>query len=123
MLRALTEMETKAAIARPAMGEAVAAGTAYRMHGAAWAGESDVVKVEVNTDGGRSWLAARLIDPSTRYAWRRWEYEWRTPAQPGRYTVAARATDARGRTQPVKHDPDYGNYVIRHILPIDVEVQ
>lgn len=123
VLRPLGEMQTKALIARPAMSEAVRAGTAYRMHGAAWTGDSEVTKVEVSTDGGQQWADARLIDAPVRYAWRRWEYEWRTPPQAGRYTLMARATDARGRTQPLKHDPDYGTYVIRHILPVDVEVR
>ncbi|MDQ3257918.1 MAG: sulfite oxidase [Acidobacteriota bacterium] len=123
VLRALGEMQTKALIARPAMGEAVQASTAYRVHGAAWTGDAEVTKVEVSTDGGRGWADARLIDTPVRYAWRRWEYEWRTPPQTGRYTLMARATDARRRTQPLKHDPDYGTYAIRHILPTDVEVQ
>lgn len=123
VLRALGEMQAKAAIARPGVGEVVAASTSYRMHGAAWTGESEVTKVEVSADGGKSWASARLIDQPVRYAWRRWEYDWRTPLQPGRCAVMARATDARGQTQPAKHDPDYGNYVIRHILPIDVDVR
>lgn len=123
VLRPLGEMQTKATIARPSVGEGVRANTSYPVYGAAWTGESEVTKVEVSTDGGAKWMLARLIDGPVRYAWRRWEYAWRTPPQPGRYTLIARATDARGGTQPTKHNPDYGNYVIRHILPIDIEVR
>jgi DMSO/TMAO reductase YedYZ molybdopterin-dependent catalytic subunit len=42
----LAEMRVKAQIARPHMDELVAAGQEYRVHGAAWGGEHDVVKVE-----------------------------------------------------------------------------
>jgi len=35
----------------------------------------------------------------------------------------ARATDAAGRVQPMQRDPDRDNYMISHILPIEVEVR
>jgi hypothetical protein len=35
----------------------------------------------------------------------------------------ARATDARGRTQPAERDPHRGSYLISHIQPIEVEVR
>lgn len=121
--RPLTVMQLKAEIARPAVSEVVAANTAYRMHGAAWSGDSEVARVEVSADSGKMWTTARLIDTAIRYTWRRWEYEWQTPAKPGRHTLMARATDSRGRVQPAKHDPDRGNYMINFVLPVDVEVR
>ncbi|MBA3439168.1 MAG: sulfite oxidase [Pyrinomonadaceae bacterium] len=121
--RPLTVMQLKAEIARPAVSEDVAANTVYRMHGAAWSGDSEVARVEVSADGGKTWTAARLIDNAIRYTWRRWEYAWHTPAKPGRHTLMARATDSRGNAQPAKHDPDRGNYMINFVLPVDVEVR
>ena len=41
----------------------------------------------------------------------------------GNAGLMARATDARGHTQPLERDPHRGNYVITHIQPIEVEVQ
>jgi DMSO/TMAO reductase YedYZ molybdopterin-dependent catalytic subunit len=120
-LTPLTGMEVKASIARPAAGETVPAGKAYRIHGAAWAGESDVAKVEVSTDGGTSWAAARLVDEAKPFCWRRWEYTWDKP-RAGKYSVLARASDRRGRTQPTKRDPDRRNYAISHVVPVPVEV-
>jgi DMSO/TMAO reductase YedYZ molybdopterin-dependent catalytic subunit len=117
------EVEVKAEIARPALHEVVAADAVYRMHGAAWTGESEVTKVEVSTDGAKSWSAARLLGETTQYGWRLWEHYWRTPAQPGHCTLMARATDARGRTQPIERDVHRGTYVITHIQPIEVEVR
>ena len=115
-------IEVKASIARPAAGEAVAADTAYRVHGAAWAGESEVAKVEVSADGGKSWQAARLLDQPVPFAWRLWEYPWR-PASKGKHTLLARATDRRGRAQPLERDPDRRNYMISHVLPVEVDVR
>jgi len=51
------------------------------LHGAAWAGEADVVKVEVSTDGGTSWHSANFGHEQAHYAWRLWNYEWK--AKPG----------------------------------------
>jgi DMSO/TMAO reductase YedYZ molybdopterin-dependent catalytic subunit len=119
----VTEMQVKAAIARPAAQEVVPAGRPYRMRGAAWAGESDVARVEVSVDGGRTWEEARLLGEPVPYAWRLWEYEWQVPAHPGGRTVMARATDARGRRQPVERDRHFGSYMISHVLPVDIEVR
>jgi hypothetical protein len=112
----------KCEIARPGIDEALAPNQVYTVCGAAWAGETDVVAIEVTADGGNTWQAARFLDPAHRYAWRRWTCEWRTPAKAGRYTVLARATAADGHVQPASHDPSYGSYAIHHALPIDVFV-
>ena len=50
------------------------------------------------------------------------EFDWLTPKKPGRYTLMARAKDAKGRVQPDKHNQNYGSYVIDHLLPIEVFV-
>jgi hypothetical protein len=42
--------------------------------------------------------------------------------QPGRYTLLARVTRADQRTQPDRHNPNFGSYVIDHSLPIEVFV-
>ena len=122
----VTELQVKAEIARPAMHEAVRANTAYRMHGAAWTSDAEVTRVEISADGGRTWAAARLLDAAKAArglnAWRLWEYDWRTPSRPGPCTVMARATDSRGRVQPMERDPDRRSYMISHVLPIEAEI-
>jgi len=117
------EIEVKAEIARPALHELVPADSVYRVHGAAWTGESQVAKVELSTDGGHRWQLAHLLGPSTQYGWRLWEHHWRTPSSPGPCTLMARATDARGRTQPTERDVHRGTYMVSHIQPIEVEVR
>lgn len=119
----VTEVEVKAEIARPALHEIIPADTIYRIYGAAWTGESEVSKVEMSTDGGSRWEPAQLLGESVPYAWRFWEFYWRTPGQAGVYTLMARATDARGNVQPMQRDAHRGSYVISHVQPIEVEVR
>jgi DMSO/TMAO reductase YedYZ molybdopterin-dependent catalytic subunit len=123
ILTPVTELQVKALIARPASHEAVQANQAYRVHGAAWTGDSDVERVDISTDGGTTWAAGRLLDRPVAHAWRLWEYAWRTPARAGRHMLMARATDRRGRTQPLTRDPDRRNAMISHVLPVEVEVR
>ena len=122
-LAPLTEMQIKAQIARPAEDEIVPANSKVRIHGAAWTCDGEITKVEVSTDGGATWNEASLIDKSNPNAWRRWEYQWHTPSQPGKQILIARAADSQGRTQPVERDPDRGTYMINHLLPITVEIR
>jgi sulfite oxidase len=93
----LTALNVKSVISGPADGASVKAGK-VDVHGVAWAGEADVVKVEVSTDGGSTWTAANLSHERARYAWRLWSYEWK--AQGGNYAILSRATDSQGRSQP-----------------------
>jgi DMSO/TMAO reductase YedYZ molybdopterin-dependent catalytic subunit len=118
----ITDMEPKASIARPAADEVLPAAADYRIHGAAWAGEPEVAKVEVSTDGGKTWAEATLLGKPVPFAWRLWEYTWRRPTT-GKHTLLARATDVRGREQPLERDPGRRNYVITHVRPTPVEVR
>jgi DMSO/TMAO reductase YedYZ molybdopterin-dependent catalytic subunit len=121
--RALAEMKLKSAIARPRVYGTLSPDRLYTVFGAAWAGETDVTEIAVSTDGGHTWAKARFLDPVRRHAWRRWQFDWLTPKQPGRYTVLSRARDASGTVQPNEHDWNYGSYVITHLLPIEVLVE
>jgi DMSO/TMAO reductase YedYZ molybdopterin-dependent catalytic subunit len=121
-LVSITEMDVKASIARPSADEVIPVGRGYRIHGAAWSGELEVVKVEVSTDAGRTWTAAKLLGKSVPFCWRLWELPWR-PTSAGKYTLMARATDRRGRAQPMTRDPGRRNYMISHVRPVPVVVR
>lgn len=69
--------------------------------GAAYAGEVDIEKVEVSTDGGESWHPADFIGPHEQYAWRQWQYIWQVD-KAGLYTILSRATDRNGEQQPMQ---------------------
>lgn len=119
----ITELQVKAQIARPGPWEGVPRGASYLVRGAAWSGDAEILRVEVSTDGGKTWSDARLGGVMERHAWRLWEYDWKTPQQPGRATLMVRAHDSKGRTQPTRRDPDRGSYIINEVLGIDVTVQ
>ena len=118
----LGEMKPKAQIARPGLDEIIDAGREYRIFGAAWAGESALARVEVSTDNGKTFAEATLLGEPVAHAWRLWEFMWRTPSV-GAHTLLARASDSQGHCQPAAHEAKYGNYVIWHTLPVDVEVR
>src|SRR5262249_6235994 len=121
-LKPLSHMQTKAEIARPERGERVPANSKYVIRGAAWTGTGTIAKVEVSVDGGNSWRAARFPSEAKPNTWRLWELEWQTPAQPGKYSLVARATDSTGGNQATTRDPDFGTYMITHLLPVEVEM-
>ncbi len=95
----VTGLEVKSIIARPADGSHHKLGP-VRLTGAAWAGEADIVRVDVSTDFGRTWTAAELGHEQAKYVWRLWTYTW-TPPAVGSYVLISRASDSRGRTQPL----------------------
>lgn len=121
--RPLAHMQLKSQIARPGIYETVPAGSEYLITGAAWCGTGSIADVEVSTDGGEHWLPADLIDPVQPFAWRRWQLLWQVPAATGPITLLARAKDSGGNAQPEAHDPNFGPYVINHLLSVPVMVR
>jgi DMSO/TMAO reductase YedYZ molybdopterin-dependent catalytic subunit len=103
----VSAMEVKSVFSRPA-DDAILMGRRFTVRGAAWAGENLVKAVEVSTDGGYSWQAARFSPgqpPPQPCAWVHWEYAWKIPV-PGAYELVCRATDESGRVQPSKRPAD-----------------
>jgi hypothetical protein len=91
--------------------------------GAAWAGESKVAKVEISTDGGKTWNAAQLVGEVKPYCWATWRYEWKVPEAKGPASLVARCTDEKGTTQTVERDPARRSYMINHLVPVEVLVR
>jgi DMSO/TMAO reductase YedYZ molybdopterin-dependent catalytic subunit len=115
----LTSLSVKSVIAGPLDGGSVKAGRVV-VHGAAWAGEADIVKVEISTDAGASWNTASLGHEQSRYAWRLWNYEWKAKA--GDHTVLSRATDNQGRTQPATPVWNPSGYLYNAVDEVKVHV-
>ncbi len=88
-MAALTSLTVKSLLTR----------SAAPIAGVAWAGEADIVRLDVSTDGSRTWHEATLGPEKAPFAWRRFRYDWKPPG-PGPFTVTARATDSQGRAQP-----------------------
>ena len=45
------------------------------------------------------------------------------PQQAGKVTLMAKATDAKGNTQPLVRDKNRENYMINQVLPVEVRIQ
>ena len=97
-MRPVEAMIVKSLIAGPAEGDRVGLAP-VTIHGVAWSGEATVTHVDVSTDGGATWRAARLVGPDLPYAWRQWQITWQ-PDAAGPVTILCRATDATGAVQP-----------------------
>ena len=72
--------------------------------GIAFAGDRGISKVEVSTDGGKSWEEAEIKPALSPFSWALWHKEW-TPSQTGDHTLLVRATDGRGITQTSEYAP------------------
>jgi hypothetical protein len=118
----VTEIQVKSQIARPTVAEVIEKGTTYRIFGAAWSGSSPISKVEVSTDGGKTYTAAKLLGKPIDHTWRLWESHWAVPAKSGKYTLMAKAANAKGESQPAGRDKDRETYMINQVLPVEVQV-
>jgi DMSO/TMAO reductase YedYZ molybdopterin-dependent catalytic subunit len=116
---ALTALSVKSLIVEPADGKQLRAGK-VSVRGAAWAGEADIVKVDVSTDGGTTWSAATLGPERAHYAWCLWDYEWK--ASKGDYVILSRASDSQGRIQPATAAWNPSGYVYNAIDQVKIHV-
>jgi hypothetical protein len=94
---------------------------ALQVHGAAWAGEAEVTKVEISIDAGTTWQPAQLGREQAKYAWRMWNYVWKVP-KAGEYTIMSRATDSQGRVQPGTAEWNPSGYLYNAIDQVKVRV-
>lgn len=92
-------IDTPSAVPRLTDGKVLIAGIAF-------AGQRGIAKVEVSTDGEKTWTEAALETPPGRQTWRRWRFSW-TPPAPGRYRLVARATDGQGSVQTRVQRPPF----------------
>lgn len=96
----VTDINIKSIITQPEPDAVLPSGDVTIL-GSAYAGETDVDRVEVSTDGGDSWQTATFIGPHEPFAWRHWQFVWNV-TQPGTYKILSRATDSNGEKQPMQ---------------------
>jgi len=88
----------------------IPAGMNVTLRGIAFSGVAAVNRVEVSDDGGKTWLAAKLGENHGAYSFRTWESSW-IAKLPGHYSLAVRATDEKGNTQPDEPVWNPGGYL------------
>jgi DMSO/TMAO reductase YedYZ molybdopterin-dependent catalytic subunit len=89
--------------------------------GIAFAGARGISKVELSTDGAKSWGMATLEDAMGPLTWRRWSYRW-TPNSAGPARLIVRATDGTGNTETPIGRPPYPDGATGYDA-VDVTVQ
>lgn len=111
-----------AAICAPTA-KAQVAGRRVRVSGYALPGgekSATVERVELSTNGGRSWTRATLNGAARPYSWQLWNAELELP--PGKHELVVRATDSRGQGMPERGDWNLKGYLYNgwHRVPIEV---
>jgi sulfite oxidase len=120
-MQPVTSLRIKSLIASPTTGARVGPGP-LRISGAAWSGGGkSITSVEVSTDAGRTWHAARLGQEKSQYGWRLWQFDW-TPPKPAYYSLMARATDNGGDRQPFAQEWNPSGYLWNAVHEVGVEV-
>ena len=93
-------MEAKSVITFPSGGQTLPGQGEYELTGLAWSGAGRIERVEVTTDGGKTWTAAVLQEPRLPIALTRFRLAWRFDGQEA--LLASRAIDETGYVQPTR---------------------
>lgn len=74
----------------------------YEITGISWTGgEGLITKVEISVDGGQTWKNCQFKNKPEKYAWVRWNYEWKA-FEKGEFTIKTKAFDSFGNEQPAE---------------------
>ena len=96
-------------------------GEQVEVRGVAFAGDRGISKVEVSTDGGRSWREAEIGYHPSPLTWALWSFAW-SDATAGEHELVVRATDGAGERQSAVEEssvPDGATGL--HRVPVRVE--
>ncbi len=110
----ISRMPVRSFLVTPDGSSKIPAGMTVTLRGIAFSGSGRVVRVELSDDGGKSWSPAKVGEDHGAYSFRTWEAPW-TAKSPGRYSVAVRATDEKGNTQPDEPVWNPGGYLWNRI--------
>jgi sulfane dehydrogenase subunit SoxC len=92
------ETYAKSVITFPSGGHKLTGRGFYEITGLAWSGSSKVKRVEVSTDGGKTWKDADLQQPIFTKAHTRFRFAWNWSG--GEAVLQSRCTDEAGNVQP-----------------------
>ena len=92
-------MDAKSIITSPAYPRQLAAPGWWPVTGLAWTGRGKITRVDVSTDGGRSWTEAEFTSPVLAMAHVRFEHMWKWNGDAAH--LMSRAIDETGYVQPM----------------------
>ena len=93
-------MEAKSLITFPSGDMQLPGKGFYEISGIAWSGRAPIERVEITTDGGKTWSLASLQEPVLYKAHVRFRYPWHWDGTES--IIESRATDQTGYVQPTK---------------------
>jgi len=88
----------KSVITRPSPGLNMPGRGYVQITGLAWSGGGAVSKVDVSTDGGKTWKEAKLQGPALPKAHTRFTFDWNWDGEEA--VIQSRCTDDQGDVQP-----------------------
>ena len=94
----LGKMVPRSFFTNPKDGDKLPADQQAQARGIAMGGDNGVARVEFSSDGGRSWVVAKLGKDFGKYSFRQWETEFKPKA--GNLTLMVRCTNTAGVHQP-----------------------
>jgi len=92
-------MDARSLITSPAFPVTLTPGW-VEINGIAWTGAGKIRRVEVSTDGGTTWTAAKLQEPVLSMAHTRFRHLWQWTG--GEAVIMSRAVDETGYVQPLR---------------------
>lgn len=112
------EQGPKSVITFPAAEQRLPGPGFYNISGLAWSGGGAVRRVEISSDGGRTWNDAKLEEPIRRMALTRFQSPWTWKG--GEAVLQSRCTDEAGQVQPTaaEHEKFWGGARSPHGNPI-----
>src|SRR5438128_3443566 len=94
------DMEAKSVITFPSGGQTLPGRGMYEVTGVAWSGRGLIERVEITTDGGRTWQRATLQETRLPLALTRFRFAWHFDGRNA--VIASRAVDETGYVQPTR---------------------
>ncbi len=91
-------MEAKSVITQPSGGMQIASQGSRPISGLAWSGRGKIMRVEVSTDGGKTWNVAQLQEPILSKSLTRFVYPWNWNGAEA--VLQSRCYDETGYVQP-----------------------
>jgi len=92
------EMDAKSIITSPAFPERLSKPGWWPVSGMAWSGRGRITRVDVSTDGGKTWVEAELLTALTPKAVVRFQHMWQWKGNES--VLMSRAVDETGYVQP-----------------------
>jgi sulfane dehydrogenase subunit SoxC len=90
----------KSVITHPSFGMTMDGAGLYEISGLAWSGSGRITRVDVSTDGGKTWQATRLQTPVLSKSGTRFRIPWEWRGEPA--LLQSRAIDEKGNVQPAR---------------------